>query len=104
MWMNQDTARALYRRLLTLYPRDFRERLGESMEQTFNDLCNERKRRTERGGLGFVLRIFAETATGIIQEQMRSIREGSTMKNILTNPRSAAIISFILALPFAILF
>jgi len=40
--------RALYNRLLALYPRGFREQLGESMQQTFNDLCRERQ--AEGGG------------------------------------------------------
>jgi hypothetical protein len=43
MRADPKTVRALYKKLLGLYPRAFRERLGESMEQTFNDLCNERK-------------------------------------------------------------
>ena len=30
--------RNLYKRLLTLYPQGFRERFGECMQQTFNDL------------------------------------------------------------------
>jgi len=32
----QLDVRTLYRKLLTLYPRSFREELGESMEQTFH--------------------------------------------------------------------
>ena len=41
MAYDQNTVPALYKKLLGLYPRGFRERLGESMQQTFNDLCNE---------------------------------------------------------------
>lgn len=104
MTYDQKTVRTLYKKLLALYPRAFRERLGESMEQTFNDLCNERKRQTERGLFGFVLWMFVETAIGIIKEYAIFITEGNAMKNILTNPRSAAIISFLLTLPGAILF
>ena len=63
----QATARALYKKLLALYPPGFRERVGESMEQTFRDLCDEQKGRPTRGFL--VLAIFAETAIGITQEQ-----------------------------------
>ncbi|MBI1879278.1 MAG: hypothetical protein HYR94_13845 [Chloroflexi bacterium] len=73
------------------------------MEQTFNDLCHQRKQQTEPGLFGFVLWMFVETAIGIIKEYILLITQGDAMRNILTNLRSAAIISFILVLPFAIL-
>ena len=104
MTYDQETVRTLYKKLLSLYPRAFREQLGESMEQTFNDLCNERKRQTEQGLFGFVLRVFIETAIGIVKEHVLLTTQGNAMKNILTNPGSAAMISFILCLPLAILF
>src|ERR1051325_10622596 len=84
---NQATAYALYKKLLDLYPREFKERLGESMWQTFNDLYQERQ--TKPSWLRFVLWMFVETAIGVV-------REGATMKNILANPKSAALISSIL--------
>lgn len=92
--------RALYRMLLALYPRAFRERLGESMAQTFNDLYQERQ--MQRGLFSFVLWIFVETAVGVIHEHALQITQGDIMKNILSNPRSAAIMSFILCLPLAL--
>lgn len=104
MMYDQKTVRTLYKKLLTLYPRAFREQLAESMEQTFNDLCNERKQQPAQGLFGFVLWMFAETAIGIAREHMLRMKAGNMMKSITTNPRSAAIISFILALPFALLF
>jgi hypothetical protein len=88
--------RRLYKKLLALYPRGFRERLGESMEQTFNDLCNERKEQAEYKWSGFVLWVFVETALGIIREHMLLITQGATMKNVPAIPRSAALISSIL--------
>ena len=100
MAYDQNTIHALYRKLLTFYPRGFRERLGESMEQTFHDLCNEQKRGPARGFV--VLSIFTETAIGIVQEHLVLLMEGDVMKNILANPRSAALISFILCLPLGI--
>jgi hypothetical protein len=103
MAFNQDTARALYRKLLGLYPRAFRERVGESMEQTFNDLCNERKQSAERGIFGFVLKIFVETAIGVIHENILVIKDMSTMRNILTNLRLPAIIGSLAVLPFVLL-
>ncbi|MCA1601141.1 MAG: hypothetical protein LC776_05710 [Acidobacteria bacterium] len=103
MEYEQETVRTLYKKLLGLYPRAFKERLGESMEQTFNDLCNERKQQTERGLFGFVLWEFVGTARGIIREQVQQISEGDIMKTFTKNLGLAAIVSFILVLPFAIL-
>jgi hypothetical protein len=93
---------ALYKKLLTLYPRGFREQLGESMAQTFNDLCNE-KRQSKKGLYGFVLWTFIETAIGILREHILLIQEVNSMKNILTNLRIPAIIGFLIVLPFIIL-
>ena len=96
MIYDQKIVRTLYKKLINLYPRGLQEQLGESMEQTFTDLCNERKQQAEYRWAGFVLWIFVETALGIIREHVLLITEGATMKNILANPRSAALISSIL--------
>lgn len=92
----------LYEKLLALYPRGFKERLGKSMVQTFNDLCKERQ--TEGGWSGLVLWIFAETGIGIFREYALLITEGATLKTMISNPRLAPVISFILCVfPFMIL-
>jgi hypothetical protein len=96
MVIEPNTARMLYKKLLALYPRGFRERLGESMEQTFDDLCNERNQRAETGWSGFVLWIFVETALGVIREHMSLMTEGAAMKNTVAIPRAAALVSSIL--------
>jgi hypothetical protein len=49
----KNTIPVLYEKLLSLYPRRFRERLGESMLQTFNDLYKERE--TGNARFGFIL-------------------------------------------------
>ena len=103
MTYEQETARALYKKLLGLYPRAFREQLGESMEQTFNDLCNERKRQKGQGLFGFVLWMFMETSAGIVKENLSEIKRGETMENVISNNKSAAIIGFLLAMPLALL-
>lgn len=54
MAYQRNAVHTLYKKLLRLYPREFREHLEESMEQTFNDLYEEQKRQTERGLFGFV--------------------------------------------------
>ena len=68
-----------YRKLLRFYSRPFRERFGEPMEQTFNDLCRERAEAGE-GLVGFVLWLFVETSAGIIREKLRFIM---MQKNII---------------------
>ena len=103
MVYDQNTVHMLYKKLLSRYPRGFRERLGESMQQTFNDLYNERKQQTEGGLFGFVLGTFVETAIGIIHEHVLLTKEMNPMKNILTNLRLPAIISFLIVLPFMLL-
>ena len=96
MAYDQRIIHTLYKKLLRLYPRGFRERLGESMEQTFNDLCKERSQQAEYKWSGFVLWVFVETALGIIREHVLLITEGATMKNTTAIPRSTALISSIL--------
>jgi hypothetical protein len=59
-----------YRKLLRCYPKAHRQRFGESMEQTFNDLCRERASARPRL-LGFVLWLLIETAAGILRENGR---------------------------------
>lgn len=100
---DQAPVRILYKKLLSLYPRGFRERLGESMEQTFHDLYNE-KRQTKQELFGFVFWAFAETGIGIFREHVLLITEGATMKTMISNPRLSPVISSILCvLPFMIL-
>ena len=102
--MNEKTiAHTLYRKLLTLYPRDFKEQFSESMEQTFNDLYNDQKRLTNRGFFSFVIWMFVEITLGIIKENILLLTQGNAMRNILTNLRSPSIISFLLVFPFMIL-
>ena len=100
---NQAPVRVLYKKLLSLYPRGFREQLGESMEQMFHDLCNE-KRQTKQELFVFVFWTFAETGMGIFRKHVLLIAEGATMKTMISNPRLSPVISFILCvLPFMIL-
>lgn len=95
------TAYTLYKKLLGLYPHQFRERLGESMAQTFIDLHKERQ--TKPGWFGFLLWMFVETAFGIVREYVLLLTQGARMKNILASPRSTALIgSFLLAVTLII--
>jgi hypothetical protein len=94
---------ALYRKLLTFYPREFREQVAESMQQTFSDLYHEKRRQKHRGLFGLVLWIFIETAIGIFREHLMLIHEGDVMQNIIASLRLPTIISFLLILPFMIM-
>lgn len=89
--------RKLYRGLLTLYPRAFRERLEESMVQTFHDLLREQQRQGT-GEVGFLIRTFGETSASIIREQANNFLETS-----MTHPNRATLISILLFLPFLML-
>ena len=64
--------RNLYARLLRLYPKPYRERFGEGMEQTFSDLLRER-RDAERGVFAFALWMFVETSAGILRENLGAL-------------------------------
>lgn len=58
-----------YATLLRLYPKRYRERFGEPMEQTFNDLLRERAE-VEKGLFGFAVWMFVETFAGAVRENM----------------------------------
>jgi hypothetical protein len=103
MAYDQNTVSALYKKLLNFYPREFKEQLEESMQQTFNDLYNEKKYKTKRGLFSFVLWTFGETITEIIQEHILLFTQGDTMKNIFTNFKSPAIIGLLFVIPFMIM-
>jgi len=65
--------RRWYRKLLRLYSRPHRERFGDGMEQTFNDLCRERAE-TGRGLIGFALWMLIETSAGIVRDNATVLR------------------------------
>jgi hypothetical protein len=99
MTYDRKTVHILYKKLLTLYPRGFKEQLGESMQQTFNDLCNE-KWQTQTGLFGFLLWTFIETGMGIFREHLLLISPGVIMQTTLKTIGSPALVSFLLILPF----
>jgi len=98
----RKTVRALYKKLLILYPQEFKGQLSESMEQTFSDLYRE-KQQTRQRLIGFTIWTFTETAVGITQEHILLITQGVTMRTIISNPRSAALVGFLFALPFLVM-
>ena len=72
-----------YAALLRLYPKQYRERFAESMEQTFHDLLRERTQEA-KGLLGFALWIFIETFAAILRETLMTIPKYILRPAILT--------------------
>ena len=77
----QARYRRWYRRLLGLYPRPYRERFADSMEQTFADLCRERAGTGGRGHGAFILWIFIETFAGIMRERATNLARWTMARN-----------------------
>jgi hypothetical protein len=73
---DQASYRRWYRRLLRFYPRPYRERFAESMEQTFADLARERG-----DGFAFILWVFVETSAGIIRERATNLARLAVARN-----------------------
>jgi hypothetical protein len=96
----QTVFHAFYRRLLMLYPRPFRERFSESIEQTFDDLAKERQEHM----LLFTLHVSFGTAIGIVRENVAHFSQRGVMTEIVRNQRVAAVTAILLFLPGAILF
>jgi hypothetical protein len=97
--MSADRAIGRYRRwygrLLSLYPRPFRERFAEPMTQTFTDLARERAD-AHRGLLGFALATFAETAPHIMRENMTQLTESN---GVIRWGRWVLVTAAVLAIP-----
>jgi hypothetical protein len=91
--------RRWYRKLLRLYSQPYRERFGESMEQTFNDLCRDRAN-AGKGLFAFVLWAFVETSTGIVRENGKSI----IMRNRTRFVVWALVVALLMLLPVAMQF
>jgi hypothetical protein len=85
--------RRCYGRLLRFYPRAYRQRFCESMEQTFHDMC---RARADAGGglLAFSLRVFAETFMAILSENGAVLM--TRKRNIV---RLAVVVGLLLLIP-----
>jgi hypothetical protein len=100
---DQQTVEVLYKKLLSLYPQGFREQLGESMKQSFRDLCKERMLETGQSYFSFVLWMFIETAIGICREYLLLFSPGDIMQTTLKTLGSSVLIGFLLIIPFMIM-
>jgi hypothetical protein len=102
MMFEIKTLQNLYEKLLAFYPQAFREQFGDSMRQTFRDLCRERQRQAKPVSFGFLFWTFGETFAGIVRENLIQIKKGAAMENIISNNKST-VIGFLLAIPLAVL-
>jgi len=89
----------LYKKLIGLYPKKFKEQLADSMMQTFQDLWNE-KQRANKDLFNFVFWTFFETAIGIFKEHFL---ERDIMQTTLKTIRLSALVSFLLIVPFLLM-
>jgi hypothetical protein len=95
--------RNLYAKLLRLYPKPYRERFGEGLEQTFSDLLRER-RDAERGLFAFALWMFVETSAGIIRENITVIIMHNITKRLIVWKAGTTVYRAALALALAAAF
>ncbi len=82
--------RRWYALLLSLFPRDYRERVGAAMLDTFDDLC--RQHQLERRGPGFLAGVYMETGFAVIKEHVMNIKE----------TQKIGVVSLILLVPFCL--
>lgn len=92
----------LYALLLNLYPKPFREQFGEEMRFVFSEALNEAC--AQASGKGIV-RLWGRTAVDVcvslVVEQVQHQKGQIAMKwGITTRPVPAALIGFLLFLPF----
>lgn len=63
---------ATYAKLLRLYPKSYRQRFAEPMQQMFADMCNERSQNGQ-DTRSFTYKIYAETLAGVLTERIREV-------------------------------
>lgn len=94
--------RRWYARLIRLYPKAYRERFGDGMEQMFHDLLRER----ERSGAEFsrfMLWIFFDTAVSAFRERLQPISKGDFMNRSFRTFTFSALLGFLLVMPLMIM-
>lgn len=95
--MDLSSYRKLFALLLRLYPKQYRERYAEPMEQTFSDLLRERAD-TKKSIVSYALWMFADTSAQIIKTNFKYA--------VMKNKRLVIIIStiaFLLLIPLVMM-
>jgi hypothetical protein len=86
-----------YRGLISLYPPAFIKRFGESMEQTFNDVCNEENGKIS---LGLMVSMFGDTSVGMVKENLHEFKSAGRMSHWHKTIVIAAILSLLFSATF----
>jgi hypothetical protein len=76
----QSASEGLYRRLLFLYPAQYRREYGPLMTQAYRDLCRDSCQ--QRGTAGLVLlwfRLLADLVTSALRQHLDELREGDSI-------------------------
>lgn len=96
----EKTSRKVYRSLIALHPRGFRERFGEPMLQTFDDLFREWGTQSTSIVL-FLFSIYAETTASIFRQHINETMYSE--KRFLTSNR-AALIGLMMLAPITVVY
>src|SRR5882762_8625506 len=70
-------ADAVYKILLNLYPKAYRQLYGQQMFIVFRDLYREQITEGEKIGIGFWIKIISDTVSSLIQQYAEVIKEYS---------------------------
>jgi len=91
MTARHDRIRRLYRRLLTLYPADFRERYEADLLQVFDDRRRERRFSGTWGGIRLVLFLLRDflSSVPLAQERRTDHWVGTMMNDLIQDLRYA---------------
>ena len=63
---------ATYAKLLRLYPKAYRQRFAEPMQQMFADMCSELDQNGQNTR-GFIYKIYADTLVGVLTERIQEV-------------------------------
>lgn len=96
----EKTSRKVYRSLIALHPKGFRERFGEPMLQTFDDLFREWGTQSTSIVL-FLFSIYVETTASIFRQHFNETMYSE--KRFLT-PNRAALIGLTMLFPITVVY
>jgi hypothetical protein len=91
-----ESRRAGYARLLRLYPRSFRERYAEPMEQTFADSYADRRAAGRPVG-ALLAGTYLDTSIGILKENLMN-----DVRRLSSRPWLAALLALLFVVPFLV--
>lgn len=78
-----EKAARIYRTLVLLYPKDYRDAFGAQMLRTFMDQYDDVSAQREKAGMGFWLAVVSDEVKGSVKEQTVSLRARCTLPKLL---------------------